>query len=108
MYHTIFYFFSQNILQKLTDLNLKENLVPNSSATCNLWINRFQAHFETRVHRTTTIGELGYELHIPKEECVSVYDALWHAGKEFNVQNVGYRALNSLSCESGMENIYVL
>ncbi|MCX6103819.1 MAG: FAD-dependent oxidoreductase [Proteobacteria bacterium] len=51
--------------------------------------------------RVTYVGELGWELHMPKESAVAVYQALWNAGKEFNVINAGYRAIESCRLEKG-------
>ena len=51
--------------------------------------------------RVTYVGELGYELYIPTEFAVHVYETLWEAGQEFNVKNAGYRAIDSLHFEKG-------
>jgi 4-methylaminobutanoate oxidase (formaldehyde-forming) len=51
--------------------------------------------------RVTYVGELGWEFHIPVEYGLSVYDALWEAGKEFGLNNVGYRCIDSLRLEKG-------
>ena len=45
------------------------------------------------------VGELGYELHVPREYALYLYDALWSAGEAFGIANVGYRAINSLRLE---------
>ena len=52
-----------------------------------------------RVLRLTFVGELGWELHIPREPCLPVYEALVEAGKKLGVANAGYRAIDSLSAE---------
>jgi len=51
--------------------------------------------------RITYVGELGWEFHIPVEYGLSVYDTLWEAGKEFDLDNVGYRCIDSLRLEKG-------
>lgn len=51
--------------------------------------------------RITYVGELGWELHIPAEYTVMVYDALLKAGQSFGVANAGYRAIESLRLEKG-------
>jgi sarcosine dehydrogenase len=51
--------------------------------------------------RVTYVGELGWELHIPVEFAVSVYDALMEAGKPHGIANAGYRAIESLRLEKG-------
>jgi 4-methylaminobutanoate oxidase (formaldehyde-forming) len=51
--------------------------------------------------RVTYVGELGFELHIPVEFAVSVYDALMAAGRPHGIANAGYRAIESLRLEKG-------
>ncbi|QKC98904.1 GcvT family protein [Mesorhizobium sp. NZP2298] len=51
--------------------------------------------------RMTFVGELGWELHIPAEQALGIYDALVAAGNEFNLRHVGYVALNTLRIEAG-------
>lgn len=51
--------------------------------------------------RVTYVGELGWELHMPVEFMATVYDAIMDAGKEFNIVNAGYRAIESLRLEKG-------
>jgi sarcosine dehydrogenase len=51
--------------------------------------------------RVTYVGELGFELHIPVEFALSVYDALMAAGREHGITNAGYRAIESLRLEKG-------
>ena len=51
--------------------------------------------------RVTYVGELGWELHIPVECAVAVYEALMHAGAESGIVNAGYRAIETLRLEKG-------
>lgn len=51
--------------------------------------------------RITYLGELGYELHIPAEQAVHVYDRLVEAGREFGLRHAGLKALSSLRMEKG-------
>lgn len=55
-----------------------------------------------RLIRLSFVGELGFELHIPKSFCRIVYKTLINCGKSYNIKHAGYRALHSLSCEKGM------
>ncbi|XP_054008164.1 sarcosine dehydrogenase, mitochondrial [Hylaeus anthracinus] len=54
-----------------------------------------------RLIRLSFVGELGFELHIPKSSCQKVYTALMDCGKPYNIKLAGYRAMYSLSCEKG-------
>lgn len=51
--------------------------------------------------RLSFVGELGWELHTPKQSCVPVYQAVMTAGAKHGLVNAGYRAIDSLSIEKG-------
>jgi 4-methylaminobutanoate oxidase (formaldehyde-forming) len=51
--------------------------------------------------RVTYVGELGWELHMPTEVAVTVYEALMAAGKDLGLLNAGYRAIETLRLEKG-------
>ncbi len=51
--------------------------------------------------RVTYVGEPGWELHIPMEYALYVYDALWESGKSHGLTNAGYRCIESLRLEKG-------
>lgn len=51
--------------------------------------------------RITYLGELGYELYIPAEQALHVYDQIVAAGHTFNLQHAGLKALSSLRLEKG-------
>ncbi|MFZ1426619.1 MAG: aminomethyltransferase family protein, partial [Geminicoccaceae bacterium] len=51
--------------------------------------------------RVTYVGELGWELYIPVEFALTVYDALMTAGMPHGIANAGYRAIESLRLEKG-------
>lgn len=51
--------------------------------------------------RVTYVGELGYELHVPTEFALTVFDALMEAGEAFGLTLAGYRAIETLRLEKG-------
>lgn len=51
--------------------------------------------------RITYVGELGWELHVPTEFAVTVYEALTAAGAGLGLVDAGYRALETLRLEKG-------
>jgi 4-methylaminobutanoate oxidase (formaldehyde-forming) len=51
--------------------------------------------------RITYLGELGYELYIPSEQAVHVYDRLVKAGEKFDLKHAGLKALASCRMEKG-------
>ena len=54
-----------------------------------------------RALRLTYVGELGWELHVPSESLVTVYEALMEGGRDHGIRNAGYRAIESLRLEKG-------
>ena len=54
-----------------------------------------------RALRITYVGELGWELHVPTEHTLSVYQRLLAAGRAHGLANAGYRAIESLRLEKG-------
>lgn len=87
---------SRQILQPLLDCDLSdEHVTPNSTRLATL------NGIGLRLLRVSFVGELGYELHVPKRDCVAVYKTLMAAGKSQDLRNAGYRALYSLSSEKG-------
>jgi heterotetrameric sarcosine oxidase gamma subunit len=54
-----------------------------------------------RATRITYVGELGWELYVPCEFAVGVYDDLMRAGEPFGVARGGYYAIESLRLEKG-------
>ncbi len=51
--------------------------------------------------RITYLGELGYELYIPTEQAVHVYERLVAAGEPLGLRHAGLKALASLRMEKG-------
>ena len=49
--------------------------------------------------RVTYLGELGWELYIPTEHALDVYDRLQEAGPDFGLRHAGLQALSSLRLE---------
>jgi 4-methylaminobutanoate oxidase (formaldehyde-forming) len=51
--------------------------------------------------RITYLGELGYELYVPTDQAVHVYDRLAAAGEQVGLVHAGLKALASLRMEKG-------
>jgi heterotetrameric sarcosine oxidase gamma subunit len=54
-----------------------------------------------RATRITYVGELGWELYVPTEFAVGVYEDLLGAGDDFGLADAGYYAINSLRLDKG-------
>jgi 4-methylaminobutanoate oxidase (formaldehyde-forming) len=85
---------SRELLQSLTPADLSNAAFPfGTSQTIDLGYAR------VRASRITYVGELGWELYIPTECAMGVFDVLMEAGKAFDLKLCGYHALNSLRME---------
>ena len=57
------------------------------------------------VQRLSYVGELGYEIYVPVDLAVNVYEALWEAGEDLGVRPAGFFALDSLRLEKGYRHL---
>jgi sarcosine dehydrogenase len=57
-----------------------------------------------RAIRLTFVGELGFELHVPKTGLKDVYRALKKEGARFGVADAGYRAIDVMSAEKNYKH----
>ena len=53
--------------------------------------------------RISYAGELGYELHIPREGILDVFTALQEAGQAYDITNYGSFAMNAMRMEKGFK-----
>jgi len=73
----------------------------NAAFAFGTWREIDVAGTPVRALRVTYVGELGWELHIPVECALAVYEKLMEAGRRHGVANAGYRAIESLRLEKG-------
>jgi len=85
---------SREVLAQLTDTPLDNASFPYMSAR-----ELDLAYAPALALRITYVGELGYELHVPVEYALDLYEKLWAAGEPLRIANAGYRAINSLRLE---------
>jgi len=87
---------SRELLQSLTSVDMSNEAFPfRSVKEIDIGLARVMCI------RITYAGELGYELNIPSEQAVHVYDRLVEAGRKFGLRHAGLRALASLRLEKG-------
>ncbi|GIU99161.1 MAG: glycine cleavage system protein T [Actinomycetota bacterium] len=60
------------------------------------------AGVEVDVTRTGYTGDLGYEIWVPVEGALEVWDAVWEAGQDHQIRPVGVRALDVARVEAGL------
>jgi glycine cleavage system T protein len=85
---------SRELLSRLTTADLSNEAFPYMRAR-----DIDVAMGEALAIRVTYLGELGWELHIPNDVAVHVYDALIDAGRDLGLRHAGLGALNSLRLE---------
>ncbi len=87
---------SRALLQKLSRADLSDESFPFSTS------QQIDLGYATvRATRITYVGELGWELYVPTEFAVGVYELLREAGAEFGLVQAGYYTINSLRLEKG-------
>ncbi|MDT5081914.1 MAG: hypothetical protein QOJ80_6551 [Mycobacterium sp.] len=87
---------SRDLLNTLTDADLSDAAFPfGTSRPISL------GYSTVRATRITYVGELGWELYVPAEFAVGVYEDLMAAGADFGVARGGYYAIESLRLEKG-------
>jgi 4-methylaminobutanoate oxidase (formaldehyde-forming) len=87
---------ARDVLGAVTDDDISNDAFPFAS-----WRPLRIAGATVRALRITFVGELGWELHVPAEAALAVYDALMAAGAACGIVNAGYRAIDSLRLEKG-------
>jgi 4-methylaminobutanoate oxidase (formaldehyde-forming) len=87
---------SRELLQSLTPADMSHEAFPFATSQ-EIEI----AYARVRASRITFVGELGWELYIPTEFMLGVYDEIVTAGNAFDLAHAGYHALNSLRIEKG-------
>ena len=87
---------SRDLLATLTNTDLSDEAFPFGTS------QRVTLGYSTvRATRITYVGELGWELYVPAEFAVGVYEDLLAAGEAFGVRRGGYYAIESLRLEKG-------
>lgn len=87
---------SREVLGQITDADLGNVEFPFGT----LQPVRIAGH-DVRALRVTFVGELGWELHMPRSAGADVYNAIMDTGRPFGIRNAGYRAIESLRLEKG-------
>ena len=59
-------------------------------------------HVQVEISRTGYTGDLGYEIWVPRDQAVKVWDVLMEAGRAFDIQPAGMLALDVARVEAGL------
>lgn len=85
---------SREVLKKLTDADLSSDAMPYLAAS-QIQI----AGVSAIVLRIGFVGELGYEIHVPSQFGLHVWEAIIEAGREFSIAPFGLEAQRVLRLE---------
>jgi dimethylglycine dehydrogenase len=88
----------------------RDILAPNTPAaldnTSFRWLTAQEIEVAGRklwAFRMSYAGELGWEFHVPREDMLAVYDALWATGEALGLADYGSFAMNALRLEKGFK-----
>jgi 4-methylaminobutanoate oxidase (formaldehyde-forming) len=88
--------YARELLQRVSTARLDNTAFPfGASRQIDL------GYATVRATRITYVGELGWELYVPVEFAVGVFETLSAAGTQFGLRNAGYYAIDSLRLEKG-------
>ncbi len=87
---------ARSVLETVTKDDVTNEAFPYLTAK-NIFVNGVKVWAQ----RVSYVGELGWELYIPNNRAVAVWDVLLKAGKEFGIEVGGYKVLDSLRLEKG-------
>ena len=87
---------SRDLLQTLTPADLSNDDFPYGTAK-----EIDVAYARPWAMRMSYVGELGWELYIPTNFALAVFDAILEEGKKVGLRLVGMQAVNSLRLETG-------
>ena len=85
---------SRDLLQSITNEKISNDELPFGYSIKS---NILKA--ECRINRITYVGELGYEIYVPREHLNDVFDLIYIEGEKHQLALAGYHALNSLRME---------
>jgi 4-methylaminobutanoate oxidase (formaldehyde-forming) len=87
---------SRAVLQRLTRADLSNAAFPFGTVR-----EIAMAGAPVLALRVSYVGELGWEMHVPTQNALTVFDALMEAGRPEGIRPAGYRAIETLRLEKG-------
>lgn len=87
---------SRQLLSKITNADISNEAFPYLT-----WQEIDIGYALVKAFRVTYVGELGWELFVPTEFTLHVFDQLVAAGADVGLKHAGFQALNSLRLEKG-------
>ncbi|HKO67884.1 MAG TPA: aminomethyltransferase family protein, partial [Burkholderiaceae bacterium] len=91
---------SRQLLAKLVDIDVSNEAFPFLAVgTCN--IRTASGLVPARLFRMSYSGERAYEIHVPADRGLAMWEAVIDAGKEFDLMPYGTEAMSTLRIEKG-------
>jgi glycine cleavage system aminomethyltransferase T/glycine/D-amino acid oxidase-like deaminating enzyme len=87
---------SEALLQQLSPDDLSKAALPFST-TAEIDVG----YARVRAARMSYVGGPGYEMVVPTDQCVTLYDALWSVGAGYGLKDAGYYTIDALRIEAG-------
>ena len=87
---------ARKILEKLGGMDISADSLPFMA-----WKDGQLAGLDVRVFRISFSGELSFEIAIPASHGMALWEAVWDAGQEFQLEPYGTEALHVLRAEKG-------
>jgi glycine cleavage system aminomethyltransferase T len=87
---------SRDLLGRLGSADLSDEAFPFSTSR-----EIALGYATVRATRITYVGELGWELYVPPEFAIGVYEDLLDAGSDLGLVDAGYYTINSLRLDKG-------
>jgi heterotetrameric sarcosine oxidase alpha subunit len=91
---------SRKVLAKLVDIDISNETFPFLAVgTCN--VRTASGLVPTRLFRMSYSGEMAYEIHVPADRGLAMWEAVIEAGEEFGLMPYGTEAMSTLRIEKG-------
>ncbi|OEU54146.1 MAG: hypothetical protein BA862_14640 [Desulfobulbaceae bacterium S3730MH12] len=87
---------ARDVMQKVTNADISHSSFPYMS-----FQNIAVGSIPVFAQRVTYVGELGWELYIPRKQAIFVWDKLWSAGQDYDIKPCGFKTIDSLRLEKG-------
>ena len=87
---------AEALLSSLSRDDLSRSAIPFSTAR-----EVDVGYARVRAARMSYVGGPGFELYVPVEQCVTLYDALHAGGAAFGLRDAGYYTIDALRIEAG-------
>ena len=87
---------ARSVLEKIGGMDLDAESLPFMS-----WASGNLGGFDVNIYRISFSGELSFEIAVPNKHALDLWNAIYQAGEEFEIETYGTEALHVLRAEKG-------